>query len=262
VQGVETALLAGDLQAGMMAEVVYRTAYASAAGAWDLLNPAIQSSIELGHATDTTLSRSAAGQLAIEGGAGSLYAATIELGAASDTTLARSSAGVVTIEGQQVARVYAPAAITPSGTTCYFSSIPSWTTEIDIAVDSLSFNGTDNLLVTLGDSGGIEYSGYASTLYGVWDAIGGTSIASAGTTVMAVNLAAANRSLTGIARFRLLGTNRWVFTFEGSITDGTNFFFASATGTKTLSGTLTDILFSGGGGGSFDGGTVRMFCRG
>lgn len=55
--------------------------------------------IELGHASDTTLSRSAAGQLAIEGGAGSIYTGTIELGAASDTTLARSAAGVVSVEG-------------------------------------------------------------------------------------------------------------------------------------------------------------------
>jgi hypothetical protein len=88
-------------------------------------------SIELGHATDTTLSRSSAGVLAVEGSAvllsggalgtpssGTLTNATglpvagitaststalgvgsVELGAASDTTLSRSSAGVLAVEG-------------------------------------------------------------------------------------------------------------------------------------------------------------------
>jgi Tfp pilus assembly protein PilV len=39
VAGVETAIVAGDLQAGMTAMVVYRSAWASAAGAFELLNP-------------------------------------------------------------------------------------------------------------------------------------------------------------------------------------------------------------------------------
>lgn len=66
-------------------------------------------SIELGHASDTTLSRSSAGVLAVEGVTVSMNstsathtAGTIELGHASDTTIARSSAGVVTIEGARI----------------------------------------------------------------------------------------------------------------------------------------------------------------
>ena len=88
--------------------------------------------IELGHASDTTIARSSAGVVTIEGaeirtgtvpiakggtGVTSASAAAtalglgtgdsprftaIQLGNASDTTLARSSAGVVTIEGQEI----------------------------------------------------------------------------------------------------------------------------------------------------------------
>jgi hypothetical protein len=90
--------------------------------------------IELGHASDTTLSRSSAGVLAVEGTAvllsggalgtpssvtltngtdlpvsgitastsDAIGVGTIELGHASDTTLARASSGVVTIEGVNV----------------------------------------------------------------------------------------------------------------------------------------------------------------
>jgi microcystin-dependent protein len=39
VQGTERALAAGDIQAGQTVEVVYRSAFASAAGAFELLNP-------------------------------------------------------------------------------------------------------------------------------------------------------------------------------------------------------------------------------
>jgi hypothetical protein len=90
--------------------------------------------IELGHATDTTLSRSSAGVLAVEGNAvytsggalgtpssvtltngtglpvsgitastsDAIGVGSIELGHATDTTLARASSGVVTIEGVNV----------------------------------------------------------------------------------------------------------------------------------------------------------------
>lgn len=68
-------------------------------------------SVELGHASDTTLSRSSSGVLAVEGVTVSLNstsathtAGSIELGAASDTTLARASAGDITVEGNAVYR--------------------------------------------------------------------------------------------------------------------------------------------------------------
>lgn len=63
-------------------------------------------SIELGHASDTTLTRSSAGILAVEGVTvplnGTAQVATfgtVELGHASDTTLSRSAAGVLAVEG-------------------------------------------------------------------------------------------------------------------------------------------------------------------
>jgi hypothetical protein len=65
--------------------------------------------IELGHASDTTLSRSSAGILAVEGVTVPLNSTTnthtaqqIELGHASDTTLTRASAGVLAVEGNNV----------------------------------------------------------------------------------------------------------------------------------------------------------------
>lgn len=69
------------------------------------------STIELGAASDTTLSRTGAGAIAVEGVDVALNstslahtASTIELGAASDTTIARASAGNITVEGNTIYR--------------------------------------------------------------------------------------------------------------------------------------------------------------
>ena len=75
-------------------------------------------SIELGHATDTTIARSSAGVITVEGNtvattnlaldsfadstSNSIGVGTIELGHASDTTIARSAAGKATIEGREI----------------------------------------------------------------------------------------------------------------------------------------------------------------
>jgi len=65
--------------------------------------------IELGAASDTTISRSSAGVIAVEGVTIPLNSTTsthtaqqIELGHASDTTVARTSAGVINVEGSNV----------------------------------------------------------------------------------------------------------------------------------------------------------------
>ncbi len=66
--------------------------------------------IELGHASDTTISRTGAGAIAVEGvevalNSASLthIASTIELGHATDTTISRTGAGAIAVEGVGVA---------------------------------------------------------------------------------------------------------------------------------------------------------------
>ena len=66
--------------------------------------------IELGHASDSTISRVSAGVLAVEGKNIALNGTSevlttgkIELGHASDTTLSRSAAGVLAVEGKNIA---------------------------------------------------------------------------------------------------------------------------------------------------------------
>jgi len=54
--------------------------------------------------------------------------------------------------------------LTTSGTSHEFSSIPSWVTKIQMMFDSVSTNTTQTPEVRIGDSGGLEGSGYLSTV--------------------------------------------------------------------------------------------------
>ena len=50
---------------------------------------------------------------------------------------------------------------TASGTQVDFTGIPTWAKKVTILFDGISLNGTAQLRVQLGDSGGIETSGYS-----------------------------------------------------------------------------------------------------
>ena len=90
-----------------------------------------------------------------------------------------SNAGVTAIAaGSVVTADVADAAITPaklsqpytlataqnstSGTSIDFTGIPSWAKRITLMLDGVSTNGTSNLLLRLGTSGGFVTSGYGS----------------------------------------------------------------------------------------------------
>jgi hypothetical protein len=51
-----------------------------------------------------------------------------------------------------------------SGTSIDFTSIPSWVKRITVMFNGVSTNGTSNIQVQLGDSGGIETSGYVASI--------------------------------------------------------------------------------------------------
>lgn len=98
------------------------------------MNLVTTGTIELGNASDTTLSRSSAGVLAVEGVTVSLNstsathtAGTIELGNASDTTIARSAAGVITVEGETVAMAKASQTGTHASPSTTNPLSPTWT---------------------------------------------------------------------------------------------------------------------------------------
>lgn len=97
--------------------------------------------IELGHASDTTLTRSSAGILAVEGVTVPLNSTTnihtaqqIELGHASDTTITRNAAGVIAVEGVVIPSISSTSTltnkrITPRAGTTTSSATPTINTD-------------------------------------------------------------------------------------------------------------------------------------
>ena len=140
---------------------------------------------------------------------------------------------------------------TLSGTEITFSSIPSNVVYIQITILDMSFNGTSNLRVRLGDSGGEESTGYVGRAY-----------ATNSVTAMATNafgfefINAAAYQYSGQVQFWKHSGNTWLS--EGRVAQQTVADQMAYSGMKGLSDTLTQIRLFGSSGHSFDNGSVTL----
>jgi hypothetical protein len=96
------------------------------------------------------------------------------------------------------------AVTTTSGTSFDFTSIPSWVKRITVMFNGVSLSGTSALLVQIGDSGGIESTGYNSS---ACNQVGTVTSSTAGF-VLVGNSAAL--TVSGILTLVLLSSNTWV----------------------------------------------------
>lgn len=243
-------------------------------------------SIELGHASDTTLARSSAGNVTIEGNIiyraggtdvpvadggtgissatayGTILAGTTSTGA-FQVASPGTSGQVLTSNGASAAPTYQtpPGAgpqiqaqvATNTGATAYTlaSSIPSTVSLIWISFVDVSTNSNVNGLIQIGDSGGFETSGYNSF-------IEATALNEASATdgfIFWMNTSGSN--YTGIMQLMRQGsTNRWVQTTLGNVTGAEA---QMGGGWKDLSDSLDRIqLLAVGGTATFDAGTVSV----
>jgi hypothetical protein len=81
-------------------------------------------------------------------------------GALSSSGAISSSSTVAGATGTLYPLVSGTAVASTSGTSIDFTSIPSWVKRITVVYDGVSTNGTSNPLLQLGDSGGVETTGY------------------------------------------------------------------------------------------------------
>jgi hypothetical protein len=137
---------------------------------------------------------------------------------------------------------------TASGTAVNFTSIPSWVKRITIIFNGVSLDGTGNTLVQLGDSGGLETTGY--TGYTFHNVFGGTTLS----TGFQLDGRAAANALYGTAFLHLVTGTTWAFSFSG-INSVPSTIICS--GFKALSGTL-DRLSLVTSAGNFDAGTINI----
>jgi hypothetical protein len=143
---------------------------------------------------------------------------------------------------------------TATGTAVDFTGIPSWAKRVTVMFSGVSTNGTSGLLVQLGDSGGIENSGYQSWGLGVST----TPVTTAAISTVGFNVAGntAADTISGQISISLLSGNTWCA--SGS------FYFSSARGgstggAKTLSDVLTQVrIATTNGTDTFDAGTINI----
>jgi hypothetical protein len=141
-----------------------------------------------------------------------------------------------------------------SGTSIDFTSIPSWVKRITVMFDGVSTNGTSNVVLQLGDSGGIETTGYV----GSHTALAASAVSTNSTTanITVYSQSAATNLFSGVATICLIGSNTWAVlgTTGSAVPRGTVF-----SGSKALSGTLDRIRIAGGNGtDTFDAGTINI----
>lgn len=275
------ALVAGDIVADGH-ELILR--YDLANTRWELMNPVISindspqfAGINLGHASDTTLTRASAGVVAVEGvnvvlagavttdgitmsTARLLGRTTASTGAVEEITVGSGlslSAGSLTATGSGIT-LGTPVAST-SGTSIDFTSIPAGTKRVTINFGEVSTSGTSPVVVQLGDSGGVETTGYvgASGLMST----GGANAYIGVTSYIPITYSAttAANTIVGTVTLTLLNssTNKWEITSNVFLTSQ-GYVMVSA-GNKSLSAELDRVrITTVGGSDTFDAGEINI----
>ena len=152
----------------------------------------------------------------------------------------------------------ATAQASTSGTSIDFTGIPSWAKRITVMFSEVSTSGTNDVLVQLGDAGGIENTGYVSTS-NIYNNASGTAGANR-TDGFAVYYASSTHLLTGHMLLTKIDANSWVSSHAGKlVTTGV----IGGAGSKTLSDTLTQVrITTVNGTDTFDAGEINISYEG
>ena len=165
------------------------------------------------------------------------------------------SAGVTTNSGAVYNGLQTGTAVTASGTSVNFTDIPSWVKRVTVMLDVVSTNGTSAIQLQLGDSGGIETTGYVSSISSISNTAYGANLLTSGVPVNTGSVAAA--SYSGILTIVKINGNLWSTSISCIRTDVAVGFIGA--GNKTLSDTLTQVrITTVNGTDTFDAGTINI----
>lgn len=154
----------------------------------------------------------------------------------------------------QVYPVVSGTAVTASGTSVDFTSIPSWVKRITVMCSALSTNGSSSPIVRLGTSGGIQATSYTGS---VWLANTTNTLNSTGFFISPS--VSSSIVLESIITLCLLNssTGLWVASIVSSQTNSATGIVGS--GSKTLSGTLDRVrITTVNGTDTFDAGSINI----
>lgn len=145
-------------------------------------------------------------------------------------------------------------AVSASGTSVDFTSIPSWVKRITVMFNGVSTNGTSQIQIQLGN-GSIITTGYNSAS---WTANTTNNTSTAGLLITGLNAAAA--VYYGNALICLQTGNTWV---ESHAIGGVSGYNSIGGGSIALSGTLDRVrITTANGTDTFDAGTINIMYEG
>jgi len=187
---------------------------------------------------------------------GTVLAARLPLASDADVKTGTSASVVVTPDAlRKGALVLGTAQASTSGTAIDFTGIPSWVKRITVMFSGVSTNGTNLIDIQLGDSGGIETTGYTGSQCNVITGVGSSNYAG---DAFEIRYFSAPLSISGQFVFTLFdpATNLWVGTATfGSNSGSTGMSFSA--GQKALSDVLDRLRISANGD-TFDSGAINI----
>jgi len=141
---------------------------------------------------------------------------------------------------------------TATGASIDFTGIPSWAKKITVILNEVASGGP--LLIQLGDSGGVEATGYISTSILV-DNVGASA---GGDNTTGFVLTQGGVGLSGLVQIVSISGNTWISSHSGKVTPSQSSFGG---GSKTLSNTLDRIRLTTASG-SLTSGSVNVLYEG
>ena len=144
-----------------------------------------------------------------------------------------------------------------SGTSIDFTGIPPWAKRITVMFSGVSTNGSSVVQVQLGDSGGVETTGYTSGYTAINSGTGQGTLTT-GIPAGFGNTSSAAYVRTGHLFITNISANTWItsgfLAYDTTVAGG-----ASVYGSKTLSDTLTQVrITTVNGTDTFDAGTINI----
>ncbi len=153
---------------------------------------------------------------------------------------------------------------TSSGSTKTFGSLKAGANRITIVFDSVSLSGTDDILVQIGDAGGIETSVYVSKASDT--AAEGPShkvTSTSGFIIYNGSGAGASNKVSGRMTLLRVTSNVWVsdHVLHGTAEDVNSGGVLIGAGRKSLSAELTQVRLTRTGSNTFDNGQINVFVE-
>lgn len=269
------ALAAGDIPRDSY-ECHFR--YRSSDTKMELLNPSISTSGFLSNVVEDTTPQ-LGGNLDVNSHGIAFTGATVTDVTGTDTKLCSGTAGTSgnlaswNVDGDLVdsgvaaaspsAWLHSTSAATTSGTAAAFSSLPAGLTEIVLTFSGVSQDSANQILaLQIGDSGGLESSGYGGSVLMVSTA-GGSNSVTANSTYFGLTDNTGFDAATvidGTVTLRHLGSNQW--SIAGALSADVALFGFFPSGQKTLSGTLDRVsIITAASTAIFDAGTIYLNAR-